>query len=176
MQREILRERDRTFRQRLQARQVTVALDAFRPVIGGVLAPVHRVFVADHAQRGTRLLLASVEALPVLLDDGRGLFLAEHVLRGKLLRVQLARRGVLADHLVHHRLRGGRFVRFVVAVAAITDQIDDHVLAEALAVRQRQARDEHHGFRIVAVDVEDRRLEHLRDVGAIHGGPHVILA
>ena len=35
-------------------------------------------------------------------------------------------------------------------------------------IRERETRDEHHRFRIVAVHVEDRRLEHLRDVGAVH--------
>ena len=75
---------------------------------------------------------------------------------------------MLADRLVHHRLRGRWLVRLVVAVAAITDEVDDHVLVEALPVRERQARDEHHRLRIVAVHVEDRRLEHLGDVRAIH--------
>ena len=47
---------------------------------------------------------------------------------------------MLADDLVHHRLRRGRLVRLVVAVAAIADEVDDHVLAEALAdTRARDA-------------------------------------
>ena len=81
---------------------------------------------------------------------------------------------MLADDLVHHRLRGRRLVGLVVAMAAIADQVDDHVLVELHAVLERQARDEHHGFRIVGIHVEDRRLEHLRDVAAVHGRARIV--
>ena len=80
---------------------------------------------------------------------------------------------MLADLCVHHRLRGSRFVGLVVAESAIADQIDDHVLVELHAVGQRLPRDEHHGLRIVRIDVEDRRFEHLRHVAAIHGRTRV---
>jgi hypothetical protein len=49
---------------------------------------------------------------------------------------------MLADRLVHQRLRGGRFVGLVVTVAAIADEIDEDVLVESLAVLERQARRE----------------------------------
>ncbi len=88
--------------------------------------------------------------------------------RDQPVGVDLARGRMLADDLVHHRLRGRRLIRFVVAVAAVTDEVDDDVLVEMLAILEREARDEHHRFRIVPVHVEDRRLEHLRDVGAVH--------
>src|SRR3546814_16874566 len=43
-----------------------------------------------------------------------------------------------ADGLVHQRLGRGRLVGLVVAVAAVADQVDDHVLAEALAEVERE--------------------------------------
>ena len=42
------------------------------------------------------------------------------------------------DLLVHHRLRDRRLVGLVVAMPAVTHQVDDHVLAETVAVVQRQ--------------------------------------
>ena len=75
---------------------------------------------------------------------------------------------MLADGRVHHRLRGRRLVGLVVAEAAVADEVDDHVLVELHAVRERQARGEHHRLRVVAVHVQDRRLDHLGDVAAVH--------
>ena len=72
-----------------------------------------------------------------------------------------------ADHLVHLRLREGRFVAFIVAVAAVAEQVEHHGLVELHAEFGGDLRRIDHRFRIVAVDVEDRRLDHLGDVGRI---------
>ena len=74
---------------------------------------------------------------------------------------------MLADRLVHERLGRRRLVRLVVAVAPVADQVDHHVLAELHAVVEREARREHHRFRVVRVHVEDRGLDHLGDVAAV---------
>ncbi len=47
--------------------------------------------------------------------------------------------GVLADLLVEQRLREARLVALVVAVAAVADEVDHDVVAEALAVRHAPA-------------------------------------
>ena len=47
-------------------------------------------------------------------------------------------------------------------------------LRKLLAIREREARHEHHRFGIVAIHVEDRRLEHLGDVRAIHRRTRVV--
>ena len=129
------------------------------PVGVVILAPVDRVLVADHAERVLGLRLAFVELAAVLLDHRVGVGHRDHAFGDQLLGVDLARRRVLADLLVHHRLRRRRLVGFVVAEAAIADQVDDHVLVERHAVVEREARDEQHRFRVVAVHVEDRRLD-----------------
>ena len=72
-----------------------------------------------------------------------------------------------ADLLVHHRLGERRLVAFVMAVAAIAEHVDDDRLVELLPVLDRDLGREHHGFRIVAVDVEDRRIDHLRHIRRI---------
>ena len=59
------------------------------------------------------------------------------------------------------------------AVAAVADEVDDHVLLELLAELVGQAGDLDHGFRIVAVHVEDRRVDHLGEVGAVQRGAGV---
>ena len=47
-------------------------------------------------------------------------------------------RRVLLDHLVHRGLRVGGLVGLVVAEAAVADQVDQHVVAELLAERERE--------------------------------------
>ncbi len=53
------------------------------------------------------------------------------------------------------------------AVAAIAEDVDDHVLLEAGAELGGDARDVHDRLGIVAVHVEDRRLHHLAGIGGI---------
>jgi hypothetical protein len=54
-----------------------------------------------------------------------------------------------------------------VAEAAVADQIDHDVLVEHLPVTQREAQSRNGRFGIVAVDVENGRFDHLRDVRAV---------
>ena len=82
------------------------------------------------------------------------------------LGVELAHRAPGVDALVHQRLGVARVVALVVAVAAVADHVDHDVLVELLAVRERQPGHPHAGLGVVAVHVEDRRLDHLGDVGA----------
>ena len=75
------------------------------------------------------------------------------------------------DDLVHQRVRHRRVVALVVAAPAVADHVDDDVPAEGLPVFHGQPGDPDRGLRVVAVDVEDRRLHHFRDVGAVLAGP-----
>ena len=59
------------------------------------------------------------------------------------------------------RLGESRLVALVVPVPAIAEQIDDDVLLEMLTVFRGDSGDLDHGFGIIAVDVEDRRLDAL---------------
>ena len=83
--------------------------------------------------------------------------------------VDLARSRLVTDFLVHHRLGREGLVGLVVAVAAEADHVDDHVLLEPHPEVQCEPGDEDHRLGIVAVDVEDRRLHELRDIGAVEG-------
>lgn len=71
--------------------------------------------------------------------------------------VNVARVGVLFDDAPHFRLGEARLVGFVVAVAAVTDEVDEHVRIESLAVFDGQFGHKNAGFGVVAVDVENGR-------------------
>ena len=58
--------------------------------------------------------------------------------------------------------------RLVVTAAAVADEVDHDVLVERLAELEGQPRDADHGLRVVAVHVEDRRLDHAGHVGGVH--------
>ena len=55
------------------------------------------------------------------------------------------------------------------AVAAVADEVDNHVFLELHAEIERELGDEQHRFRVIAVDVKNRRVDHFRDVGAVLG-------
>ncbi len=101
--------------------------------------------------------------LGVLVDPG----LVDHALLDQPLAVDLRNRRVLADRRVHLRLGEARLVALVVAEAAIAPHVDHDVAAEGLSELGRQLAAEGHRLRVVAVDVEDRRLDRLGDVRRI---------
>ncbi len=84
------------------------------------------------------------------------------------LGVQLPGRALGIDQVVHQRLGERGVVGLVVAAAPVADHVDDDVLGEGLAVGERQPSDPDHGFRVVAVHVEDRRLDRAGHVGGVH--------
>ena len=61
-------------------------------------------------------------------------------------------------------------VALVMPEPAIADHVEHHVLLELLAELDGDAGGMHHRFGIVAIHMEDRRLHHQRDVGAIGRG------
>ena len=72
-----------------------------------------------------------------------------------------------ADRLVHQRLGERRLVAFVVAEAPVAEHVDDDGMLELLPELGRDLGGVDHGLGIVAVHMEDRRLDHLGDVGRI---------
>ncbi len=84
--------------------------------------------------------------------------------------VERAHSRVRLDRAVHDGLRVGRLVALDVPVPPEADQVDDDVLVELLAVVESDLENAVGGLRVVAVDVEDRHLDDLRDVGRVDGG------
>ena len=134
-------------------------------------APVEPIgLVGAVALRGVKL---GVEvAAPVrlhLLDFAGG----HDALVDKLFAVDFERRRVRRDRLVHQRLRERGLVALVVAVTPVAEHVDDERLLEFLPKLGRDLGGEDDGFRIVAVDVKDRRLDHLGDIGGVGRRPRI---
>ena len=79
----------------------------------------------------------------------------------------LARRRMVRDDLVHHRLRERRLVGLVVAVAAVADEVDEEILIEPLAVGDAKTHGLDARLGVVGVDVHDRDLEALRQIAGV---------
>ena len=118
-----------------------------------------------------RLAERSVEAGPEVLADTTCLVGGHVALAHERLGVARARRRMCLDELVHARLRERGLVGLVVAVPPVADHVDDDVLAEGLPELEREPHHPDARFGVVAVDVEDGRLDHLGDVGRVDGGP-----
>jgi hypothetical protein len=100
--------------------------------------------------------------------------LGDLALGDQLLGVQLPQPRVLLDLLVHQRLRERRVVLLVVPVPPVAPHVDHHVAVELLPERHRQPRRVHARLRVVAVDVEHRRLDRLGDVGRVRREPPLL--
>ncbi len=144
-----------------------------RPVAGfghldagpGTVQPVGLVGAVVRA----RLELALQLGAPVRLAF-RDLVGGDQPFLGELLAVDLQRRRMVADRLVHQRLGEGRLVALVMAEAAVAEHVDDHRLVEFLAELGGDFGGIDDRFRVVAVGMQDRRLDHLGDVGGIRRG------
>ncbi len=140
-------------------------------VVGCAREPGVVVVVGVGGAAGLGLLEGAVEAGLEVVLDGLLVVDADVAALHELLRVERAHRRVRVDELVHPRLRERGLVGLVVAVAAVADEVDDDVLLELVAELERQAHHAHRGLGVVAVHVEDRRLDHLGDVGGVHARP-----
>ena len=110
------------------------------------------------------LLVLIGQHLPDRIGHLGRLLLGDDSLLDQQAREQLPDRRVLLDRLVHLGLRVCRLVGLVVAEAAVADQVDQHVVAELLAERERESHGGDAGGDVVGVDVDDRNVEALRQV------------
>ena len=106
---------------------------------------------------------------PGLADVGLG----ENALGDEPPRIDVEHRGMRRDLLVHQRLGERGLVAFVVAVPPVAEHVDHDRLVELLPELDRDLGGEHHRFRIVAVHMEDRRVDHLRHVRRIGRGARI---
>ena len=88
---------------------------------------------------------------------------------------KISRTGVLALILRRHLgLRVGGLVGLVVAPAAVADQVDQDVVAELVAVGEGEPDGGDAGGDVVGVDVDDRDVEALGEVGRPAGGARLV--
>ena len=74
------------------------------------------------------------------------------------------------DRLVHARLRKEGVIDLLVAVAAVTNEVDHYVPPKRLPEVHRELADTRHRVHVVTVDMQDRRSDALSDVGAVGSG------
>ena len=115
----------------------------------------------------TRLVEGDLQLVVEVDERLLGLLQRDVAALDERLDVQLADAAPFGDRPVHQRLRVARVVALVVAVTAVAHHVDHDVLVERLAVLPRQLGDLHARLGVVAVDVEDRRLDGLGHVGAV---------
>ncbi len=94
-------------------------------------------------------------------------FFGQKTFLDQLLGVDVLGGRVFADHVIHLGLGEGRFVAFIVAKAAIAEHVDDNVLFEFLTEFGRDACGVNHGFWVVTIDMDDRRLNDLGNIRAV---------
>ena len=92
---------------------------------------------------------------------------AEDAAADECRRVARPRARMLLDDAVHERLGVRGVVALVVAQQAIADEVDDDVLVERGTVGHRHPGAGDDGFGIVGIHVQDRCVDHLRDVGRV---------
>ena len=117
--------------------------------------------------RGPRDHLVVFQTTNVLCRQLISVAALDHAFRFELFGVKTTHAFQLPNPLIHHRLSHHGFISFVVTVAAVADEIDNHVFAELVSPIHSQLGDEHHGFGVVAIDVENGGLNQLGDVGAV---------
>ncbi len=166
---EVRRDAGQLLREHLQVGQGQRGVVVLVPLRVPVARPVNRERRLEIREDGPVGVIAPVERLPVGGDHLVGILRPDQPLSEELVRVELARAGMLVDDLVHQRLGDHRLILLVVAELAEAHEVDHHVLLELGAVIEGDLGRHDHGLRVVAVHVEDRRLDHLHDIGAIEG-------
>ena len=146
------------------------------PPVAEEWAPVHEQALVRFMDDGERHVAAALQRVAVLLRRFRGLGSADHLLFDQLFDVALTGGRQGADAGVHQRLGLHRLLGLIMPPAAVADDVDDHILAEPHTVVGGQLGDEHHRLGVIAVDVEDGRLDDLGDLGAILRRAGVITA
>ena len=74
------------------------------------------------------------------------------------------------DLLIHDRVGEHGLIALVVTKPAVAEDVDDHVLVELLAELGRDLGGVNHGLGVITVHVEDRSLNHQRDIRGIGAG------
>ena len=112
-------------------------------------------------------VLSFIKILAELLTELRGILLVDDSLRFKSFSKEFPGAGVLVYLFVHQRLGHGWCILFVMTKLAETDNVNNHIAFERLPVIKRHLSRQYDRFRIVAIDVQNRCLNHLDHIGTI---------
>ena len=120
-----------------------------------------------------KALDAVFEFLDEFLFEGRGLLRCEDVGSDELIPEQGGRGGMAGDGAGHVGLGECGLVCFVVAVAAVADDVDDDITGEGLPELESELGDPGDFEGAITIDMEDGDFEELGDVGAVVRGAGV---
>jgi len=87
----------------------------------------------------------------------------------ELVDILLKRRGLRRHLLVHQWLGEARLIKLIVAVFAVTDQVDDNVRLELGSPVGGESAGKHNRLDVICVDVQDRRVDKLGQIGCVRG-------
>ena len=167
MQREAFGQCRQALRQALQFLHRDRGIAGLDVVLGQERRPVNGVWMLVAGEDRVVQQLALVEVCAVLGDHRIRTIGRQRAFGDQLVTIQLAGTRMLGDDLVHQRLGDHRLVLLVVAELAEAVDVDDDILLEGLAIFDRDLGDQCNGFGIVTINVEDRRIDHLEDVGTV---------
>ncbi|MNC05079.1 hypothetical protein D3C75_525380 [compost metagenome] len=157
----------------LQGLQIKASVVTRSPGMAQIRTPVHeQLFVRLFDQR-FHYVQTVVQRVAVFIDFRLNTLCVQHTALGQTISVQLTGGALFGDLLIHQRLGTAWLVGLVVAATTVADQVDHHVTLELHAVVDGQLGHEQYGFRIITIHMEDRRLDHLRNVGGVLGGTRV---
>ena len=108
-----------------------------------------------------------MESHAEVVESFLGLFNGEVTAADKRLGVEHAYGAALFDGSIHQRLGVAGIVALVVTMSAVADHVDDDVLLELLSILEGEFGYPNASFRIVCIDVEDRRLDQLGYIGGV---------
>src|SRR5699024_6610380 len=83
--------------------------------------------------------------------------------------VGLANTAVVVDFVVENRLGHGRIISLIVTAQAVAQQVNEDIRADATTVLGRQRDVPYNCFWVINVDVEDRAVKDLSQVGGVVG-------
>ena len=150
-------------------------MDAFCITLGvvGRREAVAGVFRDHRDRRGLRGVGFCERLLEARLEVCVGtlvLFLGDVAASNQRFCVEGSNAALRLDEVVHERLGHRGVVALVVSATAVADDVDDDVTLELLPIVESELRHTHYGFWVVAVDMKDRRLNCLGNVGGVLRG------
>ena len=121
-------------------------------------------------------MITFVERITVFKFHRLGIVFAQYTSFLQLNSVELASGLTAANFFIHERLGSGWLISFVVAATTIANEVNDHIALEFVAVVHRHLGDKQDRFRVIGVNVQDRRMDHLGDISAILGRARIVLS
>src|SRR5690606_4978087 len=132
-----------------------------------VRRPVHKHFLVRFKYQRSGNVITRLQICTVIFNHLICICTIKNTLLYQLIRIKRTRGRFLADHLVHHWLSCSWLIRFVMTTTTVTEHVDDYVFTESMTEVMCELSNKQYSFRIITIYMEDRRLNHFRDVSTV---------